>query len=112
MAKSKQGIKTEEKLVRKRVRIARVNPDNLKPIFANDFTVSHTDREFFFNFSVLEPLGILDENQLNRMKSINAIATAKIVVTPQFAEAILKALSINIDNYKEGREEDADTNSG
>ena len=90
------------KIAGKRVRIARVNPGNIKPSFVNDCLVSHSDSEFFLTFGVIEPPGILDEKELQALQQVEAIAVAKIAVTPKFAEAILNALSKNIDNYKEG----------
>lgn len=99
------------KIVKKQVRILRTNPDDIKPVFANDFIVSHTDREFFFTFSIVEPKEILDPEELQKIDSLDAVAVAKIAVTPDLAERISKALSINIDGYKESQKENDDQNS-
>jgi hypothetical protein len=98
-------------LVKKQVRISRVNPDNIKPVFANDFIVSHTDNEFFFTFSVLEPSEILDPADLDKINSLDAIAVVKVAVTPDLAERISKAISTNIEGYKEGLKVDANQKS-
>lgn len=99
MAEEKKAI--EKKVREKKVRIARIDPDNVRPIFVNDFLVSHGETEFFLTFSVLEPVAIQNEEELDGLDSISAIARVKLVLTPKFAEAVMKALSTNIDGHKE-----------
>ncbi len=96
-ARGKKG-----KIKGKLVKIIRTNPGNIKPTYANDFLVSHSESEFFFTFAVMEPPGIVSEKELQGLQQVEAIAVAKIAVTPKFAEAVLNALSKNIDAYKEG----------
>ncbi len=93
-----EGLSTE--IPKKSVRITRVNPDNIRPVHANDFLVSHTAREFFLTFSQLEPLDIQNEEELEKIEKLEAIARAKIVITPDFVESVIKALSRNLDVYK------------
>jgi hypothetical protein len=106
MERSKKSEERTEgkkgKVKGKMLKIARVNPGNIRPSFANDFIVSHSENEFFLTFAVLEPPGVLEEKELEGMQQIESIAVAKIAVTPRFAEAIMNALSKNIDIYKEG----------
>ncbi|MFZ5515897.1 MAG: DUF3467 domain-containing protein [Candidatus Zhuqueibacterota bacterium] len=84
----------------KPIKIKRVNPDGVTPTHVNDMIVSHDDQEFFITFAEIEPPAILDEGELEQLTSINAIAKVKLVISPNFAEAIVRALSENIEKYK------------
>jgi hypothetical protein len=83
------------------VKITRVNPGNVRPSFVNDLIISHSENEFVLTFGVMEPPAIIDEKELEAFQQVEAIAVAKLVVTPNFAEKVLNALSKNIDNYKQ-----------
>jgi hypothetical protein len=84
----------------KAVRIARVNPDQIRPAPANDFLVTHTPTEFFLTFSLMEPLGVMDPKELEKVDEIPAIAVAKVVVSPKLAQEIANVLSINIETHR------------
>jgi hypothetical protein len=82
------------------LRISRVNPDNIRYVAVNDFMTTHDQGNFYFTFSMIEPPLVTDDDSLHQLTEIEAIATSKIVVTPDFAEKILQALSINIERYR------------
>ena len=82
------------------VKIARTNPDDLRPIATNDFLVSHSEKEFFLTFSIMEPPTILDVAELLKLHQIEAVAVAKLVLSPEFAKRILKALEKNIEGFE------------
>lgn len=65
----------------KEVKIKRVNPDNILPIFVNDFLITHSENEFFLTFSVIEPPAILDFEELNLINNVDAITRIKAVLT-------------------------------
>ncbi len=90
-------------LIGKPVKIVRKNPDNIRSMPINDVIISHTQHDFFITFSSIEPPSILEESDLNDLQEVEAIARAKFVISPEFAEAVLKALSINIEKFKEGK---------
>ena len=83
----------------KKIRISRVNPDNITPIHVNDMMTSHTENEFYITFSELEPPAVLEESELENIDKIEAVAKTKIVITPNFARAIVKAISENIETF-------------
>lgn len=86
-----------------------VNPLGVQTIFANEMTVSHTSNEFFLSFYRLEPPIVLDEEdkaELLKMDSLDAVLVTKIAITPEFAEATLEALKINIEKFKEIKKND------
>ena len=87
-------------IVGKPLKIRRVNPDGVRSVPVNDRLITHTKQEFYITFSSIEPPTILDEKDLEDLQGIDAVARAKLVVSLDFAEAIIKALSINIENYK------------
>lgn len=95
--------KDSVKAIGKQVAISRINPDNIRSVFANDLLVTHSDNEFFLTFSEIEIPPILEEKDLQNLTTIEAITRIKLIITPRFAEAILKTLSSNLDNYKSNR---------
>lgn len=92
---------TKQESVQKDVKIIRVNPDNIRPVLVNDLLVSHTENEFYLTFSNIEPLGILEDSDLESIDKIEAIARAKIVITPKFAESFIRTFTNNYESYKE-----------
>ncbi len=81
------------------VKIVRKNPNSVLPVYANDMLASYSDKELFLTFSLLEPpTGYPDE--LKDLKELPAIAVSKLVLTPEFAETVLKVLSGVIEQYK------------
>jgi hypothetical protein len=90
----------------KQVKIVRINPDNVRLLPANDFLISHTRDEFFLTFSSIEPPSVMEQIDLENLEQVEAIARVKLVVTPQFAEAMLAALTINIESFKKDAEPD------
>jgi hypothetical protein len=90
----------------RRLRIDRVNPDNVRPVHANDILINHTEGEFFLTFSLIEPPSIIVQEDIDKLQGVEAITMAKIVVTPEFAEKILTALTKNIEFYKARKAQD------
>ncbi len=91
--------KVVKKIAEKKVSIVRVNPEKIKQIFANDFMVSHNEEEFFLTFSIMEPFHIETEEDLAKIKTIEAVARVKIILTPNFTRRVSKALVTNIEGY-------------
>ena len=94
--------------VTKQFRINRINPDDLKPLYVNDLIVTHTKEEFFVTFSQIEPPAILPEDDLENIDSVNSIAQAKIIVTPEFFQKIIELLQTNFKNFLEEEPEEGD----
>jgi hypothetical protein len=92
--------KVRRKITAVQLSIKRINPDNVRSVPINDIIVNHSENEFFITFSSVEPPAILDPKELEKLSDINAITRAKIVVSPDFLEAIIKALTINLEKYK------------
>jgi hypothetical protein len=82
------------------LKVERINPDNIRSAPVNDIIITHSQNEFFITFSSVEPPLVLDPKELSQLTAINAIARSKIVVSQEFLEAIIKALNINLENYK------------
>lgn len=93
-------IKTETKYIGKEVKIIRKNPDNIRAIPVNDLIVTHSNSEFFLTFSLIEPPAILEQKELSDLNEVEAIARAKFVISPEFAEAITNVLSKNIEKFR------------
>ena len=83
------------------VPIKRTNPLGLRPAFANDCTVSHSNAEFYITFGQMEPPLILSVDDLERLESIESTTVAKLAVTPEFMETLIETLSVNLGKYKE-----------
>ena len=90
-----------KKKVEKKVEINRVDPQNIMPVFSNDFLVSHTDNEFFFTFSYYEPPRFETEEDLMKLDKVDAKTVAKIVLTPEFVRTFLHTLTTNMESYDE-----------
>ncbi len=93
-------------VVGKHVKISRENPDNLRPISVNDLLITHTRNEFFLTFSIVEPPPFLEEKEFEDLHEIKAIARVKLVLSPEFTEATIKALSSNLESFKSEGEQD------
>lgn len=83
------------------IKVMRKNPDNIRLVPANDLVVTHTKNEFYLTFSIFEPPPILDKEELAQLEEADAIATAKLVISPEFAEAVVTVLSRNVEAYKQ-----------
>ena len=92
----------------KEVKINRVNPNGVTPIHVNDMLVGHDGKEFYLQFSEIEPPLFLDSDELNKLVSIDAVAKVKLVMSPQFLEAVAKALTENLEKFKLLRKQDHD----
>lgn len=83
-----------EKMVKKNF----VNPDNIKPVYANDMTVARSERELFFSFYQTEPPLVLSQEDVDKLDRVDCVLVSKIIVTHEFAELVLKAIKTNIDS--------------
>ena len=99
------------RMVGKPVKIVRINPDNVRSVPVNDVLISHSRHEFYITFSSVEPPPILEEKDFNELERIEAFARAKLVVAPAFVEALIRALSTNLDRFREEESTDDDTAS-
>lgn len=97
---AKKKNKPASKVKSIQLKINRVNPDNIRPILANDLLVNHTENEFFLTFSILEPPAILSQEDLGKTSEVSAITRAKIVISPKFLESIIKVLTVNYEKHK------------
>ncbi len=79
--------------------------DSVPAQFVNYFTVNHDGAMFQLYFSQVLPPPITDEATFERIKStgIRGHAVARLVVTPEIAEAILKALTQNVETMAQLR---------
>lgn len=82
------------------IKIKRINPDNVRPTHVNDMLVSHDGKEFFIQFFEIEPPALLEAEDLKKLKSIDAIMKVKLVMSPEFTEAVIRALSETMAKYK------------
>ena len=86
-----------------------INPDQVRTEYSNEMTVSHSSREFFISFYRLETPTILDEDEraaLLEKETIDAVMVAKLALTPDFVEAVIKTLQDNIEKYNEEKFDD------
>ncbi len=88
----------------KQLKLKRTNPDNIRPMHVNDMVVSHDGIEFYITFSEIEPPAHLDEDIIEKLQTIDAVAKVKLVLSPTFAEATVKVLSENIEKFNIKRE--------
>jgi hypothetical protein len=77
----------------------------VKTRYANNVVIQHTDAEFVFSFFELLPpmlVGSPEEiqAQLQGARSAHAECVARIVMTPQQAENLLRALEDNVAKYQ------------
>jgi len=94
---------------RVRVPISRVNPNKVLPTFANDMTVNHSADTFYLTFSIIEPPALYKKSELDKVKSVDAVAVSKLVITAEFANAIAIALTENIAKSKRQKEDTNDS---
>ena len=81
--------------------IRRTNPLGLRPSFVNDCTVSHSGAEFYITFGQIEPPLLLAVGDLDHLESVESVTVAKLAVTPQFMEILVRTLSENLEKFKE-----------
>ena len=66
-------VKVGENMIKKgrQIPIKRENPNRVIPTFVNDMIVTHSQHEFYITFSVIEPPGILSENEFDQIESVD-----------------------------------------
>ncbi len=89
-----------EKQDSRAIKINRINPNGITPIHVNDLLMSHDGKEIYLTFSEIEPPVLLDEEDLGKLVSVEAVAKVKLVMSPDFLEAIVKLLSENLEKFK------------
>lgn len=82
------------------VPIVRSNPNNIAPVFVNDFIVTFTETEYYLTFSLVEPPSVASKEELEKVTVAEAAAVTRLVITPQFAEAVARVLSEVIERRK------------
>jgi len=95
--------KTQEVYV-KEVRKNFINPNDIKVEFSNDMTINHNEREFFMSFWLTEQPMIFSKEDVEGIETVESVLVAKVVMTPPFARAILKALQKNIKGFDKKQE--------
>jgi hypothetical protein len=94
------NFSTKKEIVTQKIKINRINPDNLQPIFVNDFLITNNDEDFFLTFSVLEPQFVETEEELKKVKSVQAIARVKLALNPVFMKRVTKAITNNVEAFE------------
>jgi len=94
----------ENKILRE-IKIIRSNPNSVSPTHVNDLLVTHDGKEFFLQFLEIEPPALLDKEELAKLESVQAIVKVKLVISPEFLEAMIKALSETFEKYKLNKKE-------
>ena len=82
------------------IKIKRTNPNNVSPIHVNDMVSSHDDKEFYIQFFEMEPPTFLEKEEIDKIEYIEAVMKVKLVMSPEFCEAMVKALNENIEKFK------------
>jgi len=108
--KQNSGVDKGE-LIEKQVKIIRKNPDQIKPIYVNDFLVTHSDQEFFLMFSIVEPVHVSSQDELINIDSVDAIARVKLALTPSFVRKVSIALNSNIIKFDRRLDDDSEDRS-
>jgi hypothetical protein len=84
----------------KEIKINRSNPNNIFPIHVNDMMVNQDGKEFFLQFLEIEPPSFLEIEELNKLESVDATMKVKLVMSPEFFEAMIKALTESLQKFK------------
>jgi hypothetical protein len=87
----------------KEVKIKRINPNGVSPVHVNDMLAGHDGKEFFLQFLEIEPPALLDAEALSSLDSVDAIVKVKLVMSPEFLELVIKALTENLEKFKMAR---------
>jgi len=87
----------------KEIKIKRTNPNGVIPVHVNDMLVSHDGKEFFLQFLEIEPPALFDMEEFNKLESLEAIVKVKLVVSPEFMDAMVKALAEAFEKFKLAR---------
>ncbi|MCI0486233.1 MAG: DUF3467 domain-containing protein [Blastocatellia bacterium] len=78
-----------------------VIPPGFGLVFANNVFIQHSQDEFIISFFQTDPPAIIDQKELEQVKSINAYCVARIVLTPNEAFKFFNALGRNLQKYRE-----------
>lgn len=100
MAKSEEKVNNDFVRLKKRF----INPEQVMSIHANEATLTHTNNEFFLTFYRIEPPLVLNEGDKKALKEANdidAVAVAKIVLSPSFARAVGKVFEDQLDKFED-----------
>lgn len=89
------------------VPIERHIPDGLPVLWSNHFIIQHTEEEFMLTFFQVAAPILLEptEEEIEAIKSVRAIAVARIVLTPQKAHDVLEAMQKNVSKFEARRGE-------
>lgn len=83
----------------RQLKIIRKNPDNVSPMHVNDMAAATDGKEIFIQFLQIEPPFLVEAEEFADLESVTAIVKAKIVVSPEFAQAMVTTLSKAIEQY-------------
>ena len=93
---------------RKEIKIKRVNPNGITPVHVNDLVISHDGTEIYLQFSEIEPPALIDREEISKLVSVDAITKVKLVMSADFLEVMIKALTENFEKFKLVRNSDND----
>jgi hypothetical protein len=87
-------------------------PEDLETHFATNVVVSHSEAEFFLTFFEMVPPFILgDVEKLAALKSVPAVAVARVAVAADRMEAVIGAMKRNLENYRKTKEQQEEEES-
>jgi hypothetical protein len=80
-------------------------PPDLQAEYATNVLAQHGEHEFFLLFFQAQPPIILGEKeerqkQVNELRQIPAKCIAKIIISPERVEEVIKLLQSQLDNYQ------------
>ena len=80
-------------------------PEDLETHFATNVVVSHSEAEFFLTFfEVVPPFILGDVEKLAALKSVPAVAVARVAVAADRMEAIIRAMQRNLESYRKDKQ--------
>jgi hypothetical protein len=90
----------------KELKIKRTNPNGITPIHVNDMVVSHDGKEIYLHFAEIEPPVFVETDEIDSLVTIDAVTKVKLVMSPEFLEAVVRVLTDNLEKFKLLRKQD------
>ena len=78
-------------------------PEDMVALWANNIVVQHTENEFILTFFQVAPPILIQPTQqdLESIESVPARAVARVVLTPEGMQQVLKVMEDNYGRFKE-----------
>jgi len=93
----------------KQVRLKWSVPRDMRAIYANNIIVNHQDGVFQIYLFDAVPPPLLDEASLDSLTEVEAMAVARIVVSPQSMPGFIQALQTNHKRYLDSADDSNDS---